>query len=177
VDLIEQLIQYFRHFVEEVNGWELLWDGNRPKGERAAQRLFQAVVKYACESNGIVLDPEPNLGRGPVDFKFSKDYARRVLVELKKVVSSHFWHGLEVQLVSYCKSDKCPDAWYVAIAFASGKTGTATEVSRLAKLPEKVVEVSRREKLNIRHQVIHAAKRPSASHIPRGQKSVRGNKQ
>ena len=95
VTVIEQVLQRFKNFVEEQGGWRLLWnEGNvNEKPEEAAQLLFKGVAQSYCEANNIVLDREVNLGRGPVDFKFSNGYAHRALVEVKKLHNGRFWNG------------------------------------------------------------------------------------
>jgi len=83
----ELVIEQFKRSVEEQGGWRLLWnDGNvNEKPEEAAQLLFKGIAQSYCHANDIVIDREPNLGRGPVDFKFSNGYQRRALLEVKKL--------------------------------------------------------------------------------------------
>src|SRR5581483_1932796 len=81
-DVIDRVIARYRLFIEEKGGWRLLWnDDNTEKEEVAAQLVFRGIAEYDCAANNIVLDPEVNLGRGPVDFKFSEGYAHRAHLE------------------------------------------------------------------------------------------------
>ncbi len=45
--------------------------------------IFFAVADTFCKANDIDIAPETNPGGGPVDFRFSKGYTNRVLVEIK----------------------------------------------------------------------------------------------
>jgi hypothetical protein len=86
------VIERFTHFIEEEGGWRLLWNDGYydEKPEEAAQLLFKGIAQSYCESNGIVLDREVELGRGPVDFKFSNGFERRALLEVKKLRNGRF---------------------------------------------------------------------------------------
>lgn len=81
--LVVLIINHFMTLVESNNLWELLWHGDKPKREKAAQLIFFAVADTFCKANNIDIAPETNPGGGPVDFRFSKGYANRVLVEIK----------------------------------------------------------------------------------------------
>jgi hypothetical protein len=112
-EVIELVVKQFRLFVEEQGGWELLWDSSgKDKPEHAAQLLFRGIAQHYCKANNISLDPEVNLGRGPVDFKFSSGYFHRAHLEIKKLHNGKFWNGLEKQLPSYMKSDEVSDGWF-----------------------------------------------------------------
>jgi hypothetical protein len=120
--VIETVVEQYRLFIEERAGWRLLWNDNRTeKPEEAAQLAFLGLARGYCEANGIVVDREVNLGRGPVDFKFSSGYASRALLEMKKLHNGKFWNGLLKQLPSYMLSDGCSIAWFVAIQYRSAK--------------------------------------------------------
>lgn len=93
-------LEIFRHHVENGNLWEELWVNGKPKKERAAQLLYFAIADAFCNANNIDISPEAHMGGGPVDFKFSKGYKCRVVVELKKSDGS-VKHGYEKQLEIY----------------------------------------------------------------------------
>ena len=85
--IIELVIGQFRLFIEEQGGWSLLWDTPyaQEKPEHATQLLFRGIAQNYCRANNISLDAEVNLGRGPVDFKFSNGYVHRAHLEVKKL--------------------------------------------------------------------------------------------
>lgn len=157
--VIESVIKQFKLFVEEQGGWYLLWDGTKEKNERAVQLLFRGIAKHYCEANGVVLDPEVDLGRGPVDFKFSNSYERRAHLEIKKVHSGKFWHGLEEQLPSYMKSDEVDDGWFMAVQYRN----TKGQRERIVELPNVVATAASKHEKNLRYTLIDARPKPSAS--------------
>ena len=131
LDVVGRVVERFRHFIEEERGWRLLWnDDGSEKPEEAAQLAFLGVARPYCEANNIVLDREVNLGRGPVDFKFSGGYSARALLEFKKVHNGKFWNGLLRQLPSYLKSDRCSVGWFGALQYNSRPT-SRNRVKRL----------------------------------------------
>ncbi len=81
VAVIQLIIDQFRRFIEEQGGWKLLWNDNgEEKPEEAAQLAFRGIAQHYCQANNIVIDREVELGRGPVDFKFSNGYSNRALL-------------------------------------------------------------------------------------------------
>lgn len=161
--VIDAILGCFAHFVEERGGWHLLWnDDGTEKPEEAAQLLFRGIAEHYCKANGIIIDREVNLGRGPVDFKFSNGQAFRALLEIKKVHNSKFWNGLEEQLPSYLKSDDCTDGWFVAIQYREGGTSEA----RLKALPQRMADLRMQNpSLNVRYRVIDGQRKLSASKL------------
>src|SRR6185437_16254459 len=90
----------FKHHIEKGNLWEELWIDGVPKRERAAQLIYFAIADCFCAANDIDISPEANMGGGPIDFKFSKGYTARVLVEIKRS-SGTVVHGYQKQLEFY----------------------------------------------------------------------------
>jgi hypothetical protein len=164
--VIELVIRQFKLFVEQQGGWRLLWnDGNtKEKPEEAAQLLFRGVAQSYCIANDIVLDREVNLGRGPVDFKFSNGYRRRALLEVKKLHNGKFWNGLTDQLPSYLTSDDCKLGWYVPVQYR----GDGVSKTWRTDLPIRVAKVARDNALELQARVIDARPKPSASKLKNG---------
>jgi len=100
LDLVRDTINMFKHHVENANLWEELWTGNKPKKERAAQLIYFAIADSFCKAHNVDISPEANMGGGPVDFKFSKGYNTRVVVEMKRSCGS-VAHGYDRQLEIY----------------------------------------------------------------------------
>lgn len=82
--------------------------------------VFQAIAHAFCKANNIDMSPETNMGGGPVDFKFSKGYEARVLVELKRD-SGTVRHGYETQLEHYKEASDTFFGIFVVIDY--GKLG------------------------------------------------------
>jgi hypothetical protein len=108
-----------------------------------------------------VVDREVELGRGPVDFKFSNGYSKRALLEIKKLHNGKFWNGLEAQLPSYLHSDECKDGWFISIQYRS--TGTSVQWS--LRLPNEVRQVADRISKNLRCKAIDARPKQCASEL------------
>ena len=117
---VTSIIDFFQRSVEDNNMWELLWNGNTPRHERASQLLFFAVANVMCAVNNVDISPETNSGGGPVDFKFSTGYRGRVLVELKLSTGSVV-HGYKTQLEAYKKAAETRAAVFVVMDI--GKMG------------------------------------------------------
>jgi hypothetical protein len=148
--------------MEEQRGWKLLWnDDGTEKHEEAAQLAFLGIARSYCQANGIVVDREVELGRGPVDFKFSNGYSRRALLEIKKLHNGKFWNGLSAQLPSYLHSDQCQDGWFLSIRYRD----RGTSVQRLRTLPSEVKVVADRTGKNLRLRTIDAQPKLSASEL------------
>ncbi|MDP3492313.1 MAG: hypothetical protein Q8R82_04310 [Hyphomonadaceae bacterium] len=98
--VVMDIADHFKKQVEKNNLWELLWNDDRPKRERAGQLLFFAVADVFCKANNLDITPEGNMGGGPVDFKFSSGYSARVVVEMK-LSNGSVVHGYQKQLEIY----------------------------------------------------------------------------
>ena len=161
-EVIGLVVRQFRLFVEEQGGWELLWDSSgKDKPEHAAQLLFRGIAQHYCKANNISLDPEVNLGRGPVDFKFSSGYSHRAHLEIKKLHNGKFWNGLGAQLPSYMTSDEVSDGWFMAVQYRNNKSAR----NRIQKLDKRVAELAAAKHLNLRYGVIDACPKESASKL------------
>lgn len=162
VAVVEQVIARFKHFVEEQGGWRLLWnDAGDEKPEEAAQLLFKGLAQSYCESNNVVVDREVNLGRGPVDFKFSNGWQRRALLEIKKLHNGKFWNGLSEQLPSYLKSDRCKFGWFVVVRY---RDGGATK-KWFTEGPRLVRKIASDNHLKLATATVDARRRLSASRL------------
>ncbi|QQS14702.1 MAG: hypothetical protein IPK81_11425 [Rhodospirillales bacterium] len=98
--VVVDTMDMFKHHIENGNLWEMLWADGKPKKERAAQLMYFAISDCFCKANNIDISPEANMGGGPIDFKYSKGYNARVLVEMKRS-SGTVVHGYEKQLEIY----------------------------------------------------------------------------
>jgi hypothetical protein len=160
--LIQQIIEQFRHFIEQQRGWELLWNDNgSEKPEQAAQLAFLAMAKHYLRLYDVELDREVELGRGPVDFKAARGTSVRALIEIKKAHNGRFWNGLDEQLSSYLKSDDGQHGWFVAIRYRNNK---ASEL-RMRALPERVAACAARSGKTLRYGAVDARRPKSASKI------------
>jgi len=136
VAMVRETISMFKHHVENGNLWEELWVDGVPKRERAAQLIYFAIADCFCIANNIDISPEANMGGGPIDFKYSKGYQSRVLVEIKRS-SGTVRHGYEKQLEFYKAAARTFHGIFVVIDF--GDIGeklaqiTAIRADRMAR--------------------------------------------
>src|SRR3569833_1189495 len=134
--MVRESISMFKHHVENGNLWEELWVDGVPKRERAAQLIYFAIADCFCIANYIDISPEANMGGGPIDFKYSKCYQSRGLVEIKRS-SGTVRHGYEKQLEFYKAAARTFHGIFVVIDF--GDIGeklaqiTAIRADRMAR--------------------------------------------
>ena len=160
-DLIEIVSTICNKFKEniEFNGLnEFLYFEGNPRKERIAQKLFFCIADSYCESNNIDINPEPNAGRGAVDFKFSIGYTMRVIVEVKLTTNNKLIHGFERQIKEYQKAEKNAHAIYLVIENGGSE-----------KMIEKLVQIHNKQqqskKNNCELIIIDGSIKPSASKI------------
>ncbi len=113
------LAEDFRFVVEETDAWRVLWEDDllKHRPEKIAQALAGVMWRIQCQVANVDLNKETNVGRGPVDFKFSQGWERRVLIEMKYIESSHFSSGAEKQLPQYQRSEEIAFGIYLAVGF------------------------------------------------------------
>lgn len=114
--MVHETIAVFKHHVENGNLWEELWINGTAKRERAAQLIYYAIADCFCIANNIDISPEANMGGGPIDFKFSRGYNARVLVEIKRSQGT-VRHGYEKQLEFYKNASRTFYGIFVILDF------------------------------------------------------------
>jgi hypothetical protein len=160
---IEECCKKFQHFIEQGGGWLLLRndDTMRAKNETSIQLLFKGLIESYCEAASIRLDREVYLGRGPVDFVFTKTATLRALLEIKKMSNSNYWDGLESQLTTYMVADRTRCGWYLPVRFGN----TPNEIARHGGLAQRVKDVKAATGFDIRALAVDARKPLSASKV------------
>jgi hypothetical protein len=160
VSFIQTIIANFRNYVEQQSGWKLLWnDDGTEKNEEAVQLLFLGIAKAYCTQNNINLDREVWMGRGPVDFKFSKGYVLRALLEIKKLQSGGFWHGIETQVPIYLQGDECEQAWYVGVQYRP----KGESQKRALRLGGIIADLQKNTGKVVRYEQISAIRKPPSA--------------
>ena len=69
---------------------------------------------YYCLANNLDLSPEPNAGRGPVDFKISRGNDKTV-IEIKLTSNQDTIHGFETQIEEYAKAENTSNKVFLMI--------------------------------------------------------------
>jgi hypothetical protein len=136
--VIKSFVDEYCHFIEENNGWKLLWnDNDTSKSEEATQLLFLGIVKHYCHANDIDIARETNIGRGPVDFKVSHGYQYRALLELKLARNTKFWNGLRKQLPTYMHAEEAKTGYFIVVLF------TEEDMKRIAGIRRAVTNLNK----------------------------------
>jgi hypothetical protein len=146
------VLEQFEQFIENNSGYKLLWDDRltRSKSEEAAQLIFTGIVKHYCRANNIDLSRENNLGRGPVDFKFSNGYSNRALIEVKLAHNSKFWNGLKFQLTKYLEVEEIDTGYYLVVCY------THSDFDRIKDIDKEVKSIEVQTKRTIEIRIIDA---------------------
>lgn len=116
-EFVEKVIHEFKLHAEANEGYKLLFnDDGSPRGEKIVQNLFHAIARgFCCEKKVVDITPESATGKGPVDFKFSEGYSKKIVVEIKLAKNPQLVHGLEKQLPAYMKSSDIDLGYYLVI--------------------------------------------------------------
>lgn len=153
--LVCATVEQFKHHVEKGNLWEELWDGDKPKKERAAQLIYFAIADCFCKANNVDVSPEANMGGGPIDFKFSDGYSARVLVEMKRS-SGTVIHGYEKQLEIYKDASRTNYGIFIVMDFG----GLSIKLNEIQAIRQRRVGAGKQASEIV---VIDATKKASAS--------------
>lgn len=158
-DAVIEMVDEFVNYVENNRGWRLLWnDRGTAKSEEAAQLLFLGIIKHYCKANNIDISREANIGRGPVDFKVSKGYSLRALLELKLAKNTKFWNGLTKQLPKYLESEGVNTGFFIVVVYSDN------DLARVKEIELRVEEVRRNTGKRILVKIVDASRNhPSAS--------------
>ena|SRR5271165_5686557 len=114
---VDVMLERFAHFVEQEDGWRLLWDGGTRKNEPAAQHLLLGIIKHYCHANEVAISSESLLGKGVVTLSTSETESVRTLLELKLAVNARFWNALDKEAPTNKKAEGTELARLVAVTF------------------------------------------------------------
>ncbi|MBD2097345.1 hypothetical protein H6F90_19790 [Trichocoleus sp. FACHB-591] len=129
-----------------------------PKKENAAQITFVSVVRSYCQANNIDLTREANIGRGPVDFKFSSGYSDRALLEVKLASNPKLLKGLESQLTTYLRAEQIKYGYYLIIFHYK------EDLKKIEEVRESIDVIAERYAVDLKLIAIDASlEKPSAS--------------
>ncbi len=134
-EIVIAICERFKDLIENNGLSSLLYDeNNRPKHESAAQKLFYGIADGYCRMNDLDLTQEANAGRGPLDFKISKGYSRRVVVETKLSTNNQLLHGYETQVGEYQKAEKTDRSVYLVVDVVDGSRSLMARLRRRTEL-------------------------------------------
>lgn len=119
-EIVNAILHQFKELVENKGLWKELWDdAGKVRREKAAQRLLFAVAYSYCKANNLDLTPEADAGNGPVDFKVSRGFDTKIVVEIKLSTNGKTVHGYEKQLEIYKRADDTDVGIFVLIDVGS----------------------------------------------------------
>ncbi len=158
--VIEKIVDQFKKNIE-YNGLNIMLyrhDENPPTPlhERFSQTLLFATADSYCDANNIDLSRECNAGKGPVDFKFSKGYKLRYLVDVKLSSNTHIVQGFTEQLPIYEKAEDTKRSALVIIKV----TKSDKSIKKILQLQHDAIQHGKRVP---RIYVIDGTIKPSAS--------------
>jgi hypothetical protein len=114
-NFVDLLASKFKHQIEHTDLWKALWSVDGPQKEEVVQAIAGAMWTVACENADVDLSQEVNRGRGPVDFKFSRGWQKRALIEIKLIHNSRFFKGAEKQLPQYLDTEQIDYGVYLCV--------------------------------------------------------------
>ena len=105
IKLVKSINEIFKDFVENKGINKTFHFRGKPLEEYHVQSAYFIVAELKCRDVDVDLSRESNNGRGPVDFKMSKGYEAKVVVEVKLTSNSRIKNGLRKQLPEYMKAE------------------------------------------------------------------------
>lgn len=129
-----EICNHFKRLIEECKGYELLYNGEIARDEKTVQKALHMTAYYYCLANNPDLSPEPNAGRGPVDFKISRGNDKTV-IEIKLTSNKDTVHGFETQIEEYAKAENTDKKVFLMI-----ENGHEIRAGKVFKLHEEKVK-------------------------------------
>jgi hypothetical protein len=130
-DVVKTIIEQFKFLIEKKGINILLWKGKSgPNNEKITQKIFLTAAYSYCKANDIDINPEMDSGRGNVDFKFSRGFHKKVIVEIKHSYNTNIIGGFSEQLQLYKNAEETVHGYYVIV-----------DVGGLGKKYEKLTEM------------------------------------
>lgn len=162
---LDSIVVEFQHSVEERDLWTALWDDKRvkPRKEKIVQAIASAMFGAHCKAAQVEMSREVDMGRGPVDFKFTAGWKKRALVEVKLIKSTKFFTGASKQLPQYLKTEQIEFGLYLCV----GYTDADFEPKRLKRVDDTLRALSIEKGVEMKPIYVDArpGNKPSASTI------------
>jgi hypothetical protein len=115
-EVVKTIIEQFKFLIENKGVNTLLWKGkSEPNNEKITQKIFLTVAYSYCKANDIDINPEMDSGRGNVDFKFSKGFYKKIVVEIKHSYNQKIIDGFSEQLQLYKKAEETTHGYYIIV--------------------------------------------------------------
>jgi len=119
-NIVEIIIEQFKFLIEQKGLNKLLWKSKtEPNKEKVVQMLFFSVSYSYCKANNLDINPEMDTGNGNVDFKFSRGFNKRLIVEVKNSYNPNIISGFKTQLDLYKKAEETSFGFYIIVDVGS----------------------------------------------------------
>lgn len=158
-DIVNYICERCKSYFDSHNLDTLIWNGDKLRHERSVQLIFFVIADLICEINNYDISREPNAGRGPVDFKLSKGYNQRAVVEIKFSNNPKLKAGYLKQLQQYIISEKAKYAVYLIFLVRD------EDVSKINELMEIKRQQEESGQFAPKIIVVNAEKKKSASKL------------
>ena len=109
-----EIIREYKEWVENKKGFDVLRNVNSRNEEKVVQKTLHGSASYYCKINDLDISPEPNSGRGPVDFKISRG-GDKTVIEIKLISNNDCLHGFEVQIEEYARSEETDNKIFIIV--------------------------------------------------------------
>jgi len=160
------LARQFAHVVESQGAWRTLWE--KGTGNHVLEDITQAIAnvffRAHCDQKDVQVSREVDVGRGLVDFHFSRGRRFRALIEVKHMDNTKLVRGATGQLPQYLLSEQVDCGYLLCVAFdpAHLDLGEDTKRSRV----DAACAAARADGRNIRPIFVDAIPKQSASKLP-----------
>lgn len=115
-EVIRKIIWQFKLVIEN-HGWAkyLYKPDESVHNEEFIQKLFLAVAISHCKANDLDISPETDQGSGAIDFKISRGFKQKFLVELKWDKNKKLIEGYTRQLPRYAQCEETANCFFVVV--------------------------------------------------------------
>lgn len=154
LEVVKVICSQYCHLIENCGWYEFLYDNNKLRNERFAQKLFYGIADIHCRVNDLNLSREPNAGNGALDFKITQGYNSVVTVEIKYSTNSNLTKGYTIQLPTYNKAENSRNSIYLVLKTKDSETGLKNLMVEHDKLVQKgeyapeIIVIDARKKLS-----------------------------
>jgi hypothetical protein len=120
----DEVIAQFERNITKLGGNTLLYrlmpnshvtDYTKPVREGAAQILFHISADHICRKSNILVNREPQVGNGAVDFSIGQGYSNKAIVEIKKSNNKNLIDGYDKQVAEYVEREAAATAFFVVV--------------------------------------------------------------
>lgn len=158
-DAALEIVDNFKQWVEYHRGNTIINGKGSKLSEKGVQILIHAVAQMFCSRFNWDFSPEPDSGRGHVDFKVSRGNDKTV-IEVKLTSNQDCEHGLEVQIEEYAKAENSQNKIFILV-------DNGSRSDRVQAVERKRQEMERKELSPATVVVIDSMpKAPASKYIP-----------